>query len=112
MNEAERRCPTRGALLVNERRVSDAASGTAIPVWRCEKQHWWMQSTVHGWVPIDPGAMVEEAPTPGEDESAHYGPVPSGSSVSGSGSWPVCSAVTVRRWPSKYSAYARSSAPL
>jgi hypothetical protein len=63
MTEPERRCPTSSALLVNERRGSDGAAGTVIPVWQCEKQQWWLQSTVHGWVPIDPGARVEQEPT-------------------------------------------------
>jgi hypothetical protein len=62
MADPDRRCPTCGALLVNERRVSDA-TGTAIPVWQCEKPCRWLQSMVHGWVPIDPGAIVEEEPT-------------------------------------------------
>jgi hypothetical protein len=62
MTELEPRCPSCGALLVNERRVSDAAIGTAIPVWLCEQQ-WWLPSMVHGWVPIDPGASGEDEPT-------------------------------------------------
>jgi hypothetical protein len=68
MTEAERRNPTCGALLVDERRMSDAATGRATPVWQCEKQHGWLQSMMHGWVPIDPGAKVEEEPTTLEDE--------------------------------------------
>jgi hypothetical protein len=63
MTEPERLSPTCGALLVDERRANDAASGTAIPVWQCERQHCWLHSMVHGWVPIDPGAIVEEEAT-------------------------------------------------
>jgi hypothetical protein len=33
MTEAERRCPTCGALLVDERCVNDVATGTAILAW-------------------------------------------------------------------------------
>jgi hypothetical protein len=68
MPDPERRCPICGALLVEERRVSDAATGTAIPVWQCEKQQWWMQSTVHWRMPIDPRDMPVEEPTTVEDE--------------------------------------------
>jgi len=64
MTAPERRGPTCGALLVGERRVSNAATGTTILVWQCEQQHVWLQSMVHGWMPIDPGAIVEEEPTP------------------------------------------------
>jgi hypothetical protein len=63
MNEPEGRCQTCGALLVDARRVNYAATGTAIPGWQCEQQHRWLQSMVHGWVPIDPGAIVEEEAT-------------------------------------------------
>ena len=69
MTEPERCCPSCNARLVNEVRLSDAATATAIPVWQCEQQHWWLQSMVHGWVPIDPEAMaVEEPTTTAEDE--------------------------------------------
>ena len=69
MTEADRRCPTCDALLVDERRARDVASDAAIPVWQCEQQHWWMESMVLGWMPIDPGAMAAEVTmTTVEDE--------------------------------------------
>ena len=70
MTGSERRCPTCGALLVDEVRVNDAHTGTAVPVWQCEQQHWWLQSRMHGLIPIDPGATPrEEATTTVEDVS-------------------------------------------
>jgi hypothetical protein len=33
-----------------------------------KKQHWWLQSVVRGWVPIDPGTRGEDEATTGEDE--------------------------------------------
>jgi hypothetical protein len=68
MTEPERRCPTCGALLVDERRVNDAATGMAIPGWQCEQQHWWLHSPVHGWMPIDPTDMPVEEPTTTRDD--------------------------------------------
>ena len=73
MTDPERLCPTCGALLVEERSVRDAASDAPVLVWRCEKQHWWLQSLVHGWIPIDPGIIAaEEATTTLEDESDRH----------------------------------------
>lgn len=57
--DRDRPCPTCGARLVTEHHVN----GEAIRLWQCAKQHWWMQSTVLGWVAIDPGGMAVEAPT-------------------------------------------------
>ena len=70
MTEPDRRCPTCGARRVDEIRVNDASTGTAVPVWQCAQQHWWLQSMVHGLIPIDPGAMPgDEATTIVEDAS-------------------------------------------
>jgi hypothetical protein len=69
MSDPERRCPTCGARLVDERRGSDAARDVLVLVWQREQHHWWLQSFVHGWMPIDPREMpVEEPTTTLEDE--------------------------------------------
>jgi hypothetical protein len=53
-----------GARLVLEPGQADAATGASTWLGRCEKQHWWLQSLVFGWIPIDPGAMaMDEAAT-------------------------------------------------
>jgi hypothetical protein len=69
LTEPERRCPTCGAQFVDERRVSDAASDAPLLLWHCKKHHWWLQSFMHGWIPIDPGAIArDEATTTRDDE--------------------------------------------
>jgi hypothetical protein len=68
MPAPERRCPTCGARLVEELRLSETASDAPGLVWQGEQHHWWLQSMVHGLIPIDPGARAREAATT-EDES-------------------------------------------
>jgi DNA-directed RNA polymerase subunit RPC12/RpoP len=69
MIEPERRCPTCGARLLVELRMSDTTSDAPVLVWQCEQQHWWLQSMVHGLVPIEPDATAREAATTTEDAS-------------------------------------------
>jgi hypothetical protein len=71
MTESEGHCPICGALLIDELRMGDPATGAPVLVWQCEQQHWWRQSFMHGLVPIEPGAIAGEAPTTTEDESGH-----------------------------------------
>ena len=63
MTDPEQRCPTCGARLVDELRMSEAARNAPVLVWQCEQQHWWLQSMVHGLIPIDPGARAREKAT-------------------------------------------------
>jgi len=48
MIELERRFPTCGARLVDERHMSDAATDVPVLVWQCEHHHRWQQSFMHG----------------------------------------------------------------
>jgi len=69
MIELEQRFPTCGARLVDERHMSDAATNVPVLMWQCEHHHRWQQSFMHGWIPIDPGAIAgEEATTARDDE--------------------------------------------
>ena len=57
-------CPICGVRLVLERSLPTAAGDGITRIGQCENQHWWFQSAVFGWIPIDPGTTpVGEAIT-------------------------------------------------
>jgi len=53
-------CPRCGARLIPEPSLPPATADAGTWLGRCEKQHWWLQSLLFGWIPIDPGAMAKD----------------------------------------------------
>ena len=60
MTAAEVVCPICGARLVSKPVPDNVTAGASTWLGRCENQHWWLQSPVFGWIPIDPGVMTVE----------------------------------------------------
>jgi hypothetical protein len=66
-------CPNCGAVLIPEPSLPHATADASTWFGRCENQHWWFQSQVFGWIPIDPGApaMGEVTTVTKADEGTH-----------------------------------------